>query len=75
LEQPQSIRFRRVGDVLADSTQQIHSLRASGVISSQVASALGLAIKAAIKSTGKAWTTPPGIISSLATNDDIRLSL
>jgi hypothetical protein len=55
------IRFSRVSNFLADSTQHIHSLRASGVISPQAASAFGCEIKAAFKSPGKSWTTPPGI--------------
>jgi len=40
-EQPQSIRLRLVSCFFADSIQQIHSFRASGVMSLQVASASG----------------------------------
>jgi hypothetical protein len=42
-------------------TQQIHSLRASGVMSSQAASAFGAASSAAFRSAGSRCTTPPAI--------------
>lgn len=41
LEQPQLMRLRLVSGFFGDSIQQIHSLRASGVMSCQVASASG----------------------------------
>jgi hypothetical protein len=42
-------------------TQQIHSLRASGVISSHAASATGLEVRVFRKSAGILCTTPPEI--------------
>lgn len=45
--------------------QQIHSLRASGVISSHAAKAFGAEVRALRKSAGIPWTTPP-VISFLA---------
>src|SRR5437867_6630215 len=42
-----------------ESTQQIHSLRARGVRSSQAARTFGLAIKTRLRSIGTVWTTPP----------------
>ena len=51
----------RVSVFLADSTQQIHSLRASGVISSQVISAFLIETIAFSKSAGILWTTPDEI--------------
>jgi malonyl-CoA/methylmalonyl-CoA synthetase len=59
LERPQSIRLFLVATFLADSIQQIHSLRASAVISSQVASAAGSSSSAAFRSWGRSCTTPP----------------
>jgi hypothetical protein len=50
-----TVRFTwlaRVSGFLFEMTQQIHSLRASGVMSSQAATALGLALRAARKSLG-----------------------
>jgi hypothetical protein len=46
---------------LADSIQQIHSFRASGVMSSHVANALALEVSAFFRSVGRSWTTPPEI--------------
>src|SRR5260370_9154350 len=48
-----------VSAFFGQSTQQIHSLRARGVRSSQAARAFGLAIKTRLKSIGRVWTTPP----------------
>src|SRR4051794_32241073 len=45
---------------LASSTQQMNSLRASGVMSFQASSAVPFAISALRRSEGKSWTTPPG---------------
>jgi hypothetical protein len=50
-----------VASVLTDSTQQIHSLRAIGVMSSHVARALGLEVRALRKSAGSVCTVPPEI--------------
>src|SRR5690242_5265017 len=50
-----------VSAVLTDIVQHIHSLRASGVISSQAASALGDAASACRKSVGSLCATPPDI--------------
>lgn len=66
LEQPHSIRLRLVSGFFADSIQQIHSLRASGVISPQVARAPGWTCNASSKSPGRSWTTPPGMPRSPA---------
>ena len=60
-EQPHAIRFARVSAFFADVIQQIHSLRASGVIARHVASASELSRSADIRSAGSVWTTPPGI--------------
>jgi hypothetical protein len=61
LEQPHSIRCARVSAFLADVIQQIHSFRASGVMSSHVANALALEVSAFFRSAGRSWTTPPEI--------------
>src|SRR6202140_4161462 len=58
LEQPHSIRRLLVSAFLADSTQHIHSLRASGVISSHAVNACGLDVSAFLKSAGTSCTTP-----------------
>lgn len=55
------MRLLRVSIFLADSIQQIHSLRAKGVMSSQVASAALSEVNALHKSAGSLWTTPPEI--------------
>jgi hypothetical protein len=62
LEQPQTIRCALVSGFFADSIQQIHSFRASGVMSSHVANALALAVSAFFRSAGRSWTTPPEIV-------------
>ena len=59
-EQPQSMRLRLVSGFFADSIQQIHSLRASGLISSQVASASGRSFSASCRSPGSSWNDAPG---------------
>src|ERR1700684_1391257 len=48
----------RVSGFLTEMVQQIHSLRASGVMSSHAASAVGEATSAFLKSAGNAWTVP-----------------
>src|SRR6202040_261829 len=58
LEQPHSIRWLLVSAFLADSIQHIHSLRASGVISSHAASTCGSDVSAFFKSEGTSCTTP-----------------
>src|SRR5450755_137564 len=58
LEQPQSIRRLLVSAFLADSIQHIHSLRASGVISSHAVNASGSDVSAFFKSVGTSCTTP-----------------
>jgi hypothetical protein len=50
-----------VSDFFGEVTQQIHSLRASGVISAQAASAFGAASSARLRSAGSRCTTPPAI--------------
>jgi len=50
-----------VSAFLADSIQQIHSLRASGVMSSHVANAFASEASAFFRSAGRSWTTPPEI--------------
>src|SRR5262249_12704351 len=56
---PTSMRRLRVSACLADSTQQIHSLRESGVSPSQTSRAFGAALKASCRSAGISCTTPP----------------
>ena len=58
LEQPHSIRRLLVSAFLADSIQHIHSLRASGVMSSHVVNACGSDVSAFLKSAGTSCTTP-----------------
>src|SRR5438445_13322371 len=58
LEQPHAIRRLLVSAFLADSIQHIHSLRASGVMSSHAANACGLDASAFFKSAGTSCTTP-----------------
>ncbi len=61
-----SLRMRRrrtlVSSFLAEVTQQIHSLRASGVISLQVASAGVIVVRILRKSAGTVCTVPAGIL-------------
>jgi hypothetical protein len=64
LEQPHSIRRLLVFAFLADSIQHIHSLRASGVISSHAVNALGSDVSALFKSAGTSCTTPLEIFFS-----------
>jgi hypothetical protein len=54
------MRRSRVTSCLASSTQQMNSLRASGVMSFQASSAVGWAISALRRSPGSSCTTPPG---------------
>jgi hypothetical protein len=58
LERPHSIRRLLVSAFLADSIQHIHSLRASGVISSHAVHACGSDVSAFLKSAGTSCTTP-----------------
>jgi hypothetical protein len=58
LERPHSIRRVLVFGFLADSIQQIHSFRASGVMSSHVSNALASEVSAFFRSAGRSWTTP-----------------
>lgn len=58
-----SIWFFLVSACLTVIFQQIHSLRASGVISSHAANALGLETSAFLKSVGSLCATPPEISS------------
>jgi hypothetical protein len=53
-ERPHSRRLRRVSSFFAEVIQQIHSLRASGVMSCHVASAFGSPLSAASSSSGSA---------------------
>ena len=62
LEHPHSIRRLRVSAFLADSIQHIHSLRASGVISSHAVNAFGSDVSAFFKSAGTRCTTPLEIL-------------
>jgi hypothetical protein len=52
---------RLVSSFLTEMVQQIHSLRASGVMSSQAASALASDMSASRRSAGSLCTTPPEI--------------
>jgi hypothetical protein len=58
LSQPHSIRRLLLSAFFADSIQQIHSLRASGVMSSHAASTCGSDRRASRKSAGTLCTTP-----------------
>jgi hypothetical protein len=58
LAQPHSIRRLLVSAFLADSIQQIHSLRASGVMSSHAVNACGSDVSVFLKSAGTSCTTP-----------------
>jgi hypothetical protein len=60
-EIPFFIRMSLVSAFLPEVTQHIHSLRASGVISSHTASALGEAAKAFLKSAGNLCIVPEAI--------------
>src|SRR5437588_6217074 len=64
LEQPHAIRRLLVSAFLADSIQHIHSLRASGVMSSHAAKACGLDASAFLKSVGSSCTTPLEMVIS-----------
>ena len=55
------IRILLVSDFLADSIQHIHSLRASGVISSHMALANGIDVSAIRKSSGTLCIVPVAI--------------
>ena len=60
-EHTRSTCSRRFSACLTEKTQQIHSFRASGVISSHAVSALESEAKAFRKSAGRSCATPPGI--------------
>lgn len=66
-EHTRSMCCLRVSGFLTEITQQIHSLRASGVISSHFARATGSEIRAFRKSAGT-WCTGPGEIAFLLMN-------
>ena len=55
------MRIPLVSAFLPEITQQIHSLRASGVMSSHTARALGVAVIAFRRSAGIVCTVPPAI--------------
>jgi hypothetical protein len=59
------IWFSRVAAVLTLTLQQIHSLRASGEISSHAARALGLELRDFRKSSGNWWAVPPEIVLAM----------
>src|SRR5215471_2600231 len=61
LSMPTSMRRFLVPSFLTDVTQQIHSFRASGVISAQRLLAVELDSIALRKSAGSLWTVPPAI--------------
>ena len=61
LSMPTSMRRFLVSSFLADVTQQIHSFRASGVISTQRLFAVALDSMASRKSAGSLCTVPPSI--------------
>jgi hypothetical protein len=65
LEQPHLIRRLLVSGFLAESIQQIHSFRASGVTFSHASNALASEASAFFRSAGRSWTTPPEISFSL----------
>jgi len=55
------ILIPRVSARFPEVTQQIHSFRASGVMSSHTESAAGADLRAFLKSEGSVCTPPPGI--------------
>ena len=55
------MRRFRVSSFLADVTQQIHSFRASGVISPQMLFTAASDSMARRKSGGSLWTAPPAV--------------
>jgi hypothetical protein len=61
LSMPALMRRFLVFSFLADVTQQIHSFRASGVISAQRLMAVASDSMAIRKSAGSLWTVPPVI--------------
>ena len=61
LSMPTSMRRLLVSSFLADVTQQIHSFRASGVISTQRLLAAALDSMALRRSAGSVWIVPPVI--------------
>ena len=62
---PTSMRRFLVASCFAEVTQQIHSLRASGVISTQTLLAVASNSIAFRKSAGSLWTVPPGNFAAL----------
>jgi hypothetical protein len=62
LSMPTAMRRFLVPSFLAEVTQQIHSFRASGVISAQRHVAAALDSMAFRKSAGNLWTVPPAIL-------------
>lgn len=60
-ERTRRICSRRTSGCFTETTQQIHSLRASGVRSSHIAKALESDVRAFRKSAGNACATPPEI--------------
>ena len=64
-EHTRSTCSRRFSGCLTEKTQQIHSLRASGVICSHAVSALESEAKALRKSAGRSCATPPGIFFAI----------
>ncbi len=61
-----------VSGLFTEIVQHIHSLRASGVRSSHIASASASDARVCCKSSGASWTTPPEI--SLLVIDNVALS-
>jgi len=61
LSMPTSMRRLLVASCLAEMTQQIHSFRASGVISAQRLLAVASDSMALRKSAGSLWTVPSAI--------------
>ncbi len=59
------IWFSLVAGVLTLTVQQIHSLRASGVISSHAARDLGLELRDLRKSSGNLCAVPPEIVLAI----------
>jgi hypothetical protein len=66
-EIPTEIRLSLVSDFFAEVTQQIHSLRASGVISFQTASAFGAEAIAFFKSVGTVVCARPFFLIIIST--------
>ena len=72
LSRPTAIRWVLVSSFLAEVTQQIHSLRASGVISVQTLFTIESESMAFLKSAGRVCTGPAGV-SFLVISNNVKI--